>query len=76
METWFDLEHGVINAATDYWLAELPSEITHTCWWAVVETSNTRSKWISIYVVHRNIFWNCQCNLIHLIAILSSTFKA
>jgi len=23
-----------------------------------------------IYVIHQNILWNCQCNLMHVMAIL------
>jgi len=38
----------------------------------VVDTLNTCCEIIVnlYYVVHQNILWNCQCNLVHLMAIL------
>jgi len=36
----------------------------------VVDTLNTTLIWIFIYMIHQNILWNCQCNLMHVTAIL------
>ena len=51
------------------WPVERQSEIVCML---VADTLNTCCKIIVYlyYVVHQNILWNCQCNLVHLTAIL------
>jgi len=67
MQTWIDFEQNVIEAATDQ------SDV----YMLMADTLNTCCKIVySYYVVHQNILWNCQCNLVHLMAILYLTLKA
>jgi len=43
--------------------------LTGTCacwWWTVWMRALT---WMFIYMIHQNILWNCQCNLMHVTAI-------
>ena len=45
-----------------------PSEITCACWWWTLWTHAVT--WMFIYMIHQNILWNCQCNLMHVTAIM------
>ena len=74
-QTWVDFEQNVIEAAIDQWRDSLRScmcaggaHFVHTekcahctCCEIIVYL---------YYVVHQNILWNWQCNLVHLTAIL------
>jgi len=43
----------------------------------VVDTLNTCCEIVYLYyVVHQNILWNCQCNLVHLMAIMLVNIKS
>ena len=45
-----------------------PSEIMCACW---LWTSWMHAMaWMFIYMIHQNILWNCQCNLVHVMVIL------
>jgi len=68
MQTWVDSEQNVIEAATDKWRNRLRScvragggHFEHILWCEI-------STYL-YYVVHQNILWNYQCNLVHLTAI-------
>ena len=67
MQTWFDFEQNVVEAATDQWRDSLRS-----CVHAGAYTLNTGCEIIVhlYYVVYQNILWNCHCNLVHLTAVL------
>jgi len=58
------------------WPVVWPSEIMCACWWRTLWTRAL--KWMFIYMIHQNVFLNCQCNLMHvgLTAIMQSTLKA
>jgi len=69
MQTWFDIEQNVIEAAIDQWRDRLRScvhagsglaDTLNTCYEIIVNLH---------YVVYQNILWNSQCNLVHLMAI-------
>jgi len=45
-----------------------PSEVMCACWWWTLWTHGLT--WIFIYMIHQNILWNSQCNLMHVTAIL------
>jgi len=66
MQTGVNFEQNVIEAAIDQWRNSLRSCLL------VADTLKTCCKIIVYlnYVVHQNILWNCQCNLVHLTAIL------
>jgi len=49
------------------------SEIMCACWWWTLWTHALT--WMFIYMVHQNILWNCQCNLMHVTATLYLTLK-
>ena len=72
-QAWIDFEHNVIEAAIDQWRDRLRScvrasggHFEHMLWNIVY----------LYYVVHQNILWNLQRNLVHLMAILELTLKA
>jgi len=44
-----------------------PSEIMCVCWWCKLWTHALI--WMFIYMIHQNILWSCQCNLMHVMAI-------
>ena len=68
-QTWVDFEQNVIEAAIDQWRDSLRS-----CVGLLVADTLNRCCDIIVYylyyVVHQNILWNCQCNMVHLTAIL------
>jgi len=45
-----------------------PSEIMCACWWWTLWTHALTGMFI--YMTHQNILWNCQCNLMHVTAIM------
>jgi len=67
MQTWVDFEQNVIEAVMDQ-----NATVWDHVYVLVAETLNICSEIIVrlYYVVHQNILWNCQCNLMHLTAIL------
>ena len=66
-QSWVDFEHNVIEAAIDQWRDSLRSYVCVL----VVDTLNTCWEIVYLYyMVHKNILWNWQCNLVHLTAIL------
>jgi len=76
-QTWLNFEQNVIEAAIDQWRDCLRS-------WHCVRAGD--GHWthaakllficIRTYVVHQNISWNCQRNLVHLMAISELTLEA
>ena len=44
------------------WPVAWPSEMC-ACWWWTLRTHALT--WMFIYMIHQNILWNCQCNLMH-----------
>ena len=44
------------------------SEIMCACWWWTLWTHAVT--WMFIYMIHQNILWNCQWNVMHVTAIL------
>jgi len=59
-QTWVDFQQNVIKAAIDH-VRVLMAYTLNTCCKIIVYL---------YYVVHQNILWNYQCNLVHLTAIL------
>jgi len=71
-QTWVDSEQNVIHAAIGQWRDQ--HDRLRSCVRAggtVVDTLNTCCEIIVYlyYLVHQNILWNCQCDLVHLMAI-------
>jgi len=67
MQTWFDFEQNVIEAAIDQWRDRLRSCV-HT---GGGNFKHMLRNYCSLYyVVHQNIVSNCRCNLMHLTAVL------
>jgi len=50
------------------WPVAWPSEIMCVCWWWTLWTYALT--WMFTCMIHQNILWNCQCNLMHVTAIL------
>ena len=50
------------------WPLTWPSEITSACWWWTFWIHALKRKFIKM--THHSVLWNCQCNLMHLMAIL------
>jgi len=77
IQTWFDFEQNVTDAAIDIddvtWLTSGATTSDHVCV-LVMNTLNTCYEIIIrlYYMVHQHSLWNCQCNLVHLTAILCS----
>jgi len=64
MQTWFDLNQDIIDTTKTSSVA-----IKDMCV-LVVDTLDTCSDVNVHYVIHQNILWNCQWNLMHVTAIL------
>jgi len=60
MKTWFDFDQDIIDCD---WPVAWPSDIMCACWWWTLLTHAL--KWLFIYMIHQNILWNRQCNLMH-----------
>jgi len=46
-----------------------PSLIMCACWWWTLWTHALT--WMFIYMIHQNILWNCQCNMMHVMTFCS-----
>jgi len=60
MQTWFNFDLDITDAAIDQWRDRLRSR---------VRADGRHFEHMFIYMIHRNVLWNCQCNSMHVTAI-------
>jgi len=65
MQTWFDFDQDIIDAAIDQWRDRLRSCVRA----GGGHFEHNAVKWLFICTIHQNILWNCQYNLMHVTAI-------
>jgi len=61
MHTSFDFDQNIIDAAIDQWRDRLRSR---------VRAGGVHCEHMFIYMIHQNVLRNCQCNFMHVTAIL------
>jgi len=61
MQTLFDFDQNITDAAIDQWHDHLRS---------CVRACGGHFEHMFIYVIHQNVLRNCQCNFMHVTAIL------
>jgi len=61
MQTWFDFDQNITDAAVDQWCDHLKSR---------VHAGGGHFEHMFIYMIHQNVLSNCQFNLMYVTAIL------
>jgi len=92
MQTCYDFEQDIIYGALWFYFLRYTNTLTylltysamdqwHDCLRSCVHAGGghleqNALKWMFIHMIHQKILWKCQCNLMHVMAILSLTLKA